>query len=99
MELLKKHSNQIQNLCKLYKVKYLYAFGSVTSDQLRVTSDIDFLVKFDGVHEREYFDNYLGLKEAFEKVFQRPVDLLEEQSLTNPVLRSSIDKSRQLVYG
>lgn len=45
----------------------------------------------------DYFDNYMELKEELEKLFQRPVDLLEIKQLKNPVLRKVIDREKRLV--
>jgi hypothetical protein len=39
------------------------------------------------------------LKEAFEKLFHRPVDLLEEKGIRNPYFKSEVDRQKQLIYG
>ncbi len=41
----------------------------------------------------------MAFKEALEKLLQRPVDLVEEQTIKNPILKQSIDKSKKLIYG
>ena len=46
-----------------------------------------------------YFDNYMDFKERLEKLFGREVDLVEEQTLRNPILINSINKSKELIYG
>jgi predicted nucleotidyltransferase len=46
-----------------------------------------------------YLDNYIGFKENLEALFGREVDLVEEQTLRNPVLIKSINKSKSLIYG
>jgi predicted nucleotidyltransferase len=46
-----------------------------------------------------YFDNYIGLKNGLEKIFNRSVDLVEEKTVKNPVLRRSIDRNKKLIYG
>lgn len=99
MNLVDKNLNSISELCQLYKVERLYVFGSVLTDKFHDKSDIDFLVKFGDVSLYHYFDNYCEFKESLEKLLQRPVDLIEEQTVKNPILRKSIDSSKKLVYG
>ena len=41
----------------------------------------------------------MELKEKLEQLLSRPVDLLEEQAVRNPVLRRSIDHNKKLIYG
>ena len=35
---------------------------------------------------------------GLEKIFQRPVDLLTENSLRNPYLRAEVERTKQLIY-
>ena len=77
----------------------MYLFGSALNSDFNKESDIDFLVKFKPFEISKYFDNYLNLKENLESLFGRKVDLLEEQTLKNPILIKSIDKSKKLIYG
>lgn len=39
------------------------------------------------------------LKESLKNIFNREIDLVEEQTLKNPVLIKSINKSKELIYG
>jgi predicted nucleotidyltransferase len=41
----------------------------------------------------------MDFKESLEKLFGRDVDLVEEQTLRNPILINSINKSKKLIYG
>jgi hypothetical protein len=45
-----------------------------------------------------YADRYLGLAEALERLFERRVGLVTEQSIRNPFLRREVEATRQLVY-
>jgi len=99
MNLIQTHSNQIIQLCRKYKVKSLYAFGSVNTDQFNEESDVDLLVDFQEIDPIDYADNYFDLKFALEDLFQRSVDLLEEKALKNPFLKQAIDQSKMQVYG
>ena len=99
MELIKKHRNKLIALCKKYEVSELYVFGSVLTKQFNKESDIDFLVRFGDVELYNYFDNYMDFKESLEDLFKRKVDLLEIQTLRNPILKRSIDKNKIKLYG
>ncbi|MFA5814256.1 MAG: nucleotidyltransferase domain-containing protein [Bacteroidales bacterium] len=98
MNLIEHHSNQVFELCEQHKVRELYAFGSVLTDDFNESSDIDLLIQFAQVDLMEYFDNYMDLKEAFEKLFGRPVDLVENQAIRNPVFRRIVDRDKKLLY-
>jgi predicted nucleotidyltransferase len=77
----------------------MYLFGSVLSGKYSSDSDIDFMVNFGQVNLLQYFDNYMALKDGLERLLQRPVDLLEEKTIRNPILRRSIDRNKKLIYG
>lgn len=69
------------------------------SDRFSQDSDIDFLVLFSGVEPLEYFDNYMDFKEELEGLFSRNVDLVEIQTIKNPILKRSIDRNKKILYG
>ncbi|MFN9321815.1 MAG: nucleotidyltransferase family protein, partial [Chitinophagales bacterium] len=77
----------------------MYLFGSVLNSKFNDKSDIDLLVKFREIDLAEYFDNYINFKEKLAELFGRKVDLIEEQTLRNPILIKSINNSKELVYG
>ena len=89
----------INTLCKLHNVEKLYVFGSAITNRFSVTSDIDFLVKFKPFDLSLYFDNYFLLKEKLKELFNREIDLLEEQTLKNLILINSINRNKELIYG
>ncbi|MBK5213130.1 MAG: nucleotidyltransferase domain-containing protein [Flavobacteriaceae bacterium] len=93
------HIDGIKLLCELHKVDKMYLFGSAVSDNFNQNSDVDFLVRFKKFDLAGYFDNYISFKEELSSLLQREVDLLEEQTLKNPVLIESIENSKQLIYG
>jgi len=99
MKQLAGYINKIQELCERYHVEELYAFGSILSDSFRKDSDIDLLVRFSGVALADYFDNYMDFKEELEVLLKRNVDLLEMQTLKNPVLIRSINRDKKIIYG
>ena len=83
----------------MYNVEKMYLFGSALNSNFNKESDIDLLVKFKYIELSKYFDNYIDFKENLEKLFGREVDLVEEQTLRNPILIKSINKSKELIYG
>ncbi len=99
MSIVDKNIDKIQDLCLKHKVAKLFVFGSILSDKFKRSSDIDFLVDFQGVDLYNYADNYFDFKTSLEKLLNRQVDLLEDKAVQNPYLRQSIDSSKQLIYG
>lgn len=99
MGIIDQHIEDLNRLCMLYNVEKMYLFGSVLTPSFNNRSDIDFLVKFKDIDLSTYFDNYMNFKLNLENLFGREVDLVEEQTLKNPILINSINKSKELVYG
>ncbi len=89
----------IRNLCIKYHVLKLYIFGSVVNEKFNSKSDIDLIVKFNDIPLKEYSDNYFSLKEEFKKQLNREIDLIEEESISNPHFLEEILKTRELIYG
>ena len=99
MRLIDKNIERITTLCKQYKVRHLFVFGSVLTRKFNKKSDIDLIVDFEELDVYIYADNYFNLKTALENVFNRKVDLLEEKAIRNPYLKQEIDTTKQLIYG
>ena len=84
---IKTRISDFVNLCKSHKVKYLYAFGSSTTDSFNAdSSDIDLVVELDSIDPLERGEFLIDLWDKFELFFKRKVDLLTESSITNPIL-------------
>ena len=99
MKNLEKYTSDIIKLCEAHKVKNLYAFGSVLTDNFDNESDIDLIVDFSNIAVEDYADNYFNFKFSLQDIFKRPFDLLEEKALKNPHFRKSVNQHRKLVYG
>lgn len=89
----------INALCKKHRVKSLFVFGSVLTDDFTKLSDIDLVVSFKDIDILDYADNYFDFKFSLEELLKRNIDLLEEQAIRNPYLKKSIDTSKMLIYG
>lgn len=99
MQVLNAHIEQIKKLCSTNNVKFLFAFGSATTDQFDSDSDIDLLVDFQDQDPLSYSDHYFNLKFELEKTLKRPIDLLEFKALKNPYLMKRIENNKVQLYG
>ncbi len=93
------HIDQIKRLCDANKVRTLFAFGSATTDNLRIDSDIDFVVDIADNDPFSYTEKYFRLKSQLEQLFNRQIDLLEQKAIKNPFLKENIDQTKVLIYG
>ena len=96
---LDKYTGDIKKLCKKNKVRSLYVFGSVLTDEFNKNSDIDFIVDIDSNDPFDYADSYFNLKFSLQELFKRPVDLLESKAIKNPFIIANINRSKSLIYG
>lgn len=99
MHITEHNIKEIQQLCSESKVKSLYAFGSVTRADFNESSDIDLVVDFIERDPFIYTDLYFQLKEKFEELFHRQIDLIEERAIKNRFFRQHLDKTKVLIYG
>ena len=99
MDRLETFKPDIFKLCESHKVRSLYAFGSVLTDNYRPESDIDLIVDFANIPVEDYADNYFDFKFSLQDILHRPIDLLEEKAIKNPYFRQTINQQKQLVYG
>jgi predicted nucleotidyltransferase len=99
MGIVDRNIEDLKRLCTIYNVEKMYLFGSALNSNFNEESDVDLLVKFKVIELSKYFDNYMDFKEKLEILFGREVDLVEEQTLRNPILINSINKSKELIYG
>lgn len=90
--------SHVKFLCKKYKVKELYAFGSVTRKDFKKNSDVDLLVDFKRIGIFKHAEYYFSLIESLEKVFNRKVDLLTLKSLRNPYFIEEINETEVKIY-
>ncbi|MCL2739163.1 MAG: nucleotidyltransferase domain-containing protein [Bacteroidales bacterium] len=99
MNIVEQNINLVSQFCRKHYVENMYVFGSVLTEDFLPSSDIDFLVNFGKVKLEHYFDNYIALKTSLEQLFDHSVDLVEEKTVKNPVLRRSIDRNKKMIYG
>jgi predicted nucleotidyltransferase len=91
---------ELCDLCRRYHVASLAVFRSaLTSAFVPASSDLDFVVRFTPMDPVDRADAYLGLLTSLERLFDRPIDLVEDDAVRNPYLRREIDGTRRVVYG
>lgn len=90
----------MKSLCSAYKVKNLYAFGSVLTDKFNDNSDVDFLVSFTSdVDLLDYADNFFDFRDDVKLLLGREIDLVEESSISNPYFMKEVNKNKVHIYG
>jgi len=97
--LISNNIDKIRTLCLTHNVKDLFAFGSVCTDKFNDDSDIDLLISFNSMDYGDYADTYFELADKFENLFNRPVDLVTDKSLSNPYFIDSVNQTKTLIYG
>lgn len=93
------HQDDIRKLCGQFGIARLFAFGSVLTGRFNDDSDIDLIVGIDDSDPLTYSDKYFNLKFALQQLLGRPIDLLEERAMRNPLLKAEIDRTKVLLYG
>jgi predicted nucleotidyltransferase len=88
----------ISELCIAHNVRTLYVFGSVCTDKFNEHSDIDILVSFKELSVAKYTDSYFALHDDLEKLLGRKIDLVTENSLSNPYFIQRVEETKQLLY-
>ncbi|HBC41845.1 MAG TPA: nucleotidyltransferase [Pseudanabaena sp.] len=73
-----------------FGVRSLALFGSVARDEATETSDLDFLVEFEG---KATFDRYMDLKIFLEDLFHKPVDLVTKRSLKSQIRQTVLEEA------
>ncbi|HBS85921.1 MAG: DNA polymerase subunit beta [Bacteroidetes bacterium GWF2_38_335] len=88
-----------KTICRNHNVKFLFAFGSSTTDKFdEEKSDIDLIVEIDDPDPIERGEKLISLWDLFEVFFSRKVDLLTTSSIKNPFLKKNIEATKILIY-
>jgi predicted nucleotidyltransferase len=97
---LKQYKKGLQDMLqKNAAVKKFYLFGSALTARFdENSSDVDILVETADLLPEEKGELLITLWEDLEKLFNRKVDLLTENSLRNPYLSREIEQTRKLIY-
>ena len=91
--------SQMAELCRRFHVRRMEVFGSaVGGDFDPDRSDVDLLVEFEPLGPKNHANDYFGLLEALESLFERPVDLVSARAIRNPYFAASVDATRETLY-
>ncbi len=97
--IIESNRTQLHELCSRCGVLRLEIFGSAVSSRFdSATSDLDFLVYFLDDTLQGAADRYLGLLSGLERLFGRPIDLVDAEAIDNPYFRQTVDSTRTLIY-
>ncbi|HEV2150563.1 MAG TPA: nucleotidyltransferase domain-containing protein [Longimicrobiaceae bacterium] len=88
---------KIADFCRRWSVTEFSLFGSVLRDDFRPDSDVDVLVVF-APGTQLGWEDWERMEEELAVLFDRPVDLVEKQAVTNPFRRHSILTTHRVVY-
>ncbi|HQU92106.1 MAG TPA: nucleotidyltransferase domain-containing protein [Pyrinomonadaceae bacterium] len=92
-----KYQKEIEAICRELSLQRLDLIGSASRDDFSPRSDIDVMVTFQG--GGSLFTRYFALKERLEKLFERPVDVIEERAISNPYFLRAVSSDRVKLYG
>jgi uncharacterized protein len=99
--LIERQLDLLSAVCTRHGVARLEVFGSA-ADPVRFDaqrSDVDFIVSFrPGVDLGPWLAEYFSLRDELAQVLGRPVELVMESALRNPLFRQEADRTRQVVY-
>jgi uncharacterized protein len=86
---------QIKALMRSHGVIRAYLFGSAATGKMSETSDIDFMVRFNpDLNYTEYGNNYFQLIYALQNLLKKDVDIIAEETITNPYLLQTINSQK-----
>ena len=89
--------NDVVDLCKKYCIIELSIFGSSIRDDFTQNSDVDILVSFKHDSTITLFD-IMELEREFSRLLNRGVDIVEKESLKNPIRKNRILSTREIIY-
>ena len=80
-----------------YSIVEIAVFGSSITKDMDADSDVDLLITFSEEASVSLFD-LMDLEERLSELFGRPVDIVEPDSLSNPIRRRAILSSKETLY-
>jgi uncharacterized protein len=99
-EIIKSKLPQLTNLFQKYKVKKVYAFGSVCTPDFTDKSDVDFMISFEeGLDPLIQGENWWSLYYDLQNLIGREIDLVSEHTVKNPYLVKVVNRTKTPIYG
>ncbi len=84
-------------LCQRWLIKELSLFGSLARGEAGPESDADVLVTFQPEEHWDLWD-MVDLRDELADLFGRPVDVVVEGAIRNPIRRQSIMRDQRRLY-
>lgn len=87
-------------LCRRFNVRRVELFGSATGPDFDPDrSDVDLLVDFGPrPNGMSALGQFFDFRDAVAEMLDRPVDVLEDEAVTNPYLRRAINAQRRMLF-
>jgi uncharacterized protein len=99
LALIEQHREELESLCRRYRVGRLELFGSAATDEFNPnSSDLDFLVEFAPLPSGNKADAYFGLLHGLEDLFCKKIDLITVEAIRNQHFKRAIQPQRKLLY-
>jgi len=96
MDILNKHTNELQTYCRTNKIKKLSLFGSYLNDKYTEESDIDLLVEFEQNSIYGLLD-VARIERELSEILGKKVDLRTPNELSR-YFRDKVVKEAQVKY-
>lgn len=97
--LIRENQPAVAEACRRFGVERLEVFGSAARDDFDpAKSDVDFIASFQPPLHPGIATRFFGLANTLETIFARPVDLLTDAMVRNPVLRQEVNTTRAVIY-
>ncbi|TZF84887.1 nucleotidyltransferase domain-containing protein [Pedobacter sp. BS3] len=94
-KIIQSNLSQIRDLMQQHNVKKAYLFGSAANGTMQPDSDVDFIIRFtDDIDFTTYSNNYFSLLYSLQDLLKREVELVAEETITNPYFIESINRSK-----
>ena len=95
INIIQQYLPQIQHLMRQHDVQKAYAFGSAVKENMNDNSDVDFLISFPAdIDVETYANNYFSLIDALENLLNKKVELVAEETLSNPYFIQSVNSNK-----
>lgn len=90
-------ADELEGICQRWGIARLFVFGSFARGEDRPESDIDLMVAFSPGRKPSLW-RFVELKDEFEALLGRSVDLVIEGSVENPYRRRNIERDLTQIY-
>ena len=98
---VKDHLPDVRAACRRHSVARLEVFGSAADPAAfdAAKSDVDFIVRFlPGAELGPWLAEYFNLRDELQSVLGRPVELVMESAMRDPLFLREANRTRQLLY-